>query len=155
MYVILTSKLGIFRTEIGAGLKPVEAWNYSLFGKLRSRFVIAEIEGAPRITLIEEEQPQVVNHVPSKFLQKYDTVAAARRELQTLVRFRDSDMDVKLELADLPAAPAVVPVIDKVQITFITNGGKRVAAPRIVSAKAFHCGVCASVIFSSVLKKAS
>jgi hypothetical protein len=129
MYVILTSKIGIFRTEISVGLKPIETWDYFLFGKLRSRFVIAEIEGAPRITLIEEEPPYVVNHVPSKFLQKFDTITAAQRELHTLVRFSGSEVDTKLELANLPPALEAVPVITKVQITFITNGAKRVSAP--------------------------
>lgn len=95
MYVILTSKTGIFRTELGPGLRPVEAYEYSFFDRVKARFVIAEIEGAPKITVVEDEPPHVVNRIPSKFLQKYQTLEAARSELQHLVKFRD--MEVKLE----------------------------------------------------------
>jgi ferredoxin len=129
MYVILTSKPGIFRTEAGVGLKPVEAWEYSLDGKLRASFVVAEIEGQPRITVIEEDPPHVVNSIPSKFMQKFETLQAARNELDHLIKFRDLDVKllkvpVKVQADESVAAPAGM-----LSITFITNGDKRVTAP--------------------------
>ena len=41
MYVILTSKPGQFRTEIGAGLKPLDAYDYLFYGQKKAHFVIA------------------------------------------------------------------------------------------------------------------
>ena len=43
MYVILTSKPGQFRTEIGAGLKPLDAYDYLFYGQKKAHFVIAEL----------------------------------------------------------------------------------------------------------------
>ncbi len=57
MYVILTSKPGQFRTEPTPGLAPVEAWDYLLHDKQRARFVIAAVEGTPRIRVVEEADP--------------------------------------------------------------------------------------------------
>lgn len=99
MYVILTSKLGQYRSEAGPGLVPVEAWDYLFAGKLRARFVIARLEAATRITLIEDEPPHVVNSLPSKFLPRFESVQAARDELAQLTRF--AGVDTRLE----PGAP--------------------------------------------------
>ena len=99
MYVILTSKTGQFRTEPGPGLAPIEAWDYRFAGKHRARFVIARLDAATRITLIEDEPPHVVNSVPSKFLPRFDSVQAARDELAQLTRF--AGVDTRLE----PGAP--------------------------------------------------
>ena len=94
MYVILTSKPGQFRTEAVEGLRPVEAYDYLFYGRCKARFVIAELETAVKVVVIDETPPEVVNHVPSKFLEKFDTVAQAREELRHLVR--DGDADVRL-----------------------------------------------------------
>ena len=40
MFLILTSKPGQFRTELGADLREVEAWEYHAHGRTRARFVI-------------------------------------------------------------------------------------------------------------------
>jgi hypothetical protein len=89
MYVILTTKPGQFRTEVGARLRPVEAYDYVFYGRLRARFLIAEIEGETRVRLIDETEPVTVNDVPSKFLEKFETLERARRELQYLCAFGD------------------------------------------------------------------
>ena len=42
-YVIITSKPGQFRTEPGDGLLPIEAWDYHCDGRVRARFLVAEL----------------------------------------------------------------------------------------------------------------
>jgi ferredoxin len=129
MYVILTSKTGIFRTEGDAGMKPVEAWAYSFYGRLRARFVIASIDGDCRLTVTEEEAPFVVNRIPSKFLQKFDSLEAARHEIEHLTHFRDPQ--VRLEQVALESVATTPPaaVADRLTVTFVTNEGKQAQAP--------------------------
>ena len=91
MYVILTSKPGQFRTEIGEDMQPIEAYDYLFCGRKRAHFVIANLTRDVKISIVDESNPPVVNHVPSKFLQKFDSVEAARRELSSLTRFREMD----------------------------------------------------------------
>jgi ferredoxin len=125
MYVILTSKPGVFRTELGEGLTAVDVYDYILFGRKKAQFIIARIEGSPRITIIEDEPPHVVNHIPSKFLQKYESAAAAYEDLQQLSNAASDD--VRLEpVAAAPAAPVASGLLS---VTFVTNGGKVAIAP--------------------------
>lgn len=91
MHVILTSKPGQFRTEVGVNLRPVEAYDYVFCGRLLARFLIAELTGDTRVRLIDETEPVTVNDVPSKFLEKFQSVEGARRELQQLCAFGDMD----------------------------------------------------------------
>lgn len=100
MYVILTSKPGQFRTELVPGLTPVEAYDYVFYGRRKARFVIAEIAGEPKVRVIDEVFPPVLNMVPSKFLEKYDSIAAARRELEHLTTF--GHMQVELQPVAVP-----------------------------------------------------
>ena len=84
MFVILTSKPGKFHTHLGNGLRPVETWDYSSQGMKRAEFTIAEITGQPRVTIVEDSEPRVVNSIPSKLLPRFVTVERARRELELL-----------------------------------------------------------------------
>lgn len=87
MYVILTSKPGQFRTEIGAGLKPLDAYDYLFYGQKKAHFVIAELlEEATRIRVVEDGS-EIVNNVPSKFLEKFDSPERAFKELEHLTTF--------------------------------------------------------------------
>jgi hypothetical protein len=95
MYVILTSKPGQFRTEAGDGLKPVETYDYLFCGRKRAQFVIAQIEGEPKVKIVDEAFPASVNLVPSKFLPRFDSLEKARRELQSLAG--PGALDVSLE----------------------------------------------------------
>jgi hypothetical protein len=103
MYVILTSKPGQFRTELVPGLLPVEAYDYRVHGTRRAHFVIAELTADIRLRVVDEVFPPVVNLVPSKFLEKYQTLEAARRELRHLISFGR----IKSTLDPVPAPEAV------------------------------------------------
>jgi hypothetical protein len=87
MYVILTSKPGEFRTELVDGLRPVESYDYFFYGDRKAHFVIAELTGDIKVRVIDETPPPIVNHVPSKFLEKFETVQDAFKELEHLTTF--------------------------------------------------------------------
>jgi hypothetical protein len=86
MYVILTSKPGKFRTEINDRLRPLEAYDYLFYGHKKAHFVIAELLNDTKIRVIEEET-SIVNDVPSKFFDQFETVDGARIELKHLTNF--------------------------------------------------------------------
>jgi hypothetical protein len=101
MYVILTSKPGQFRTEAVRGLRPLEAYDYVFYGQTKAHFVIAELlEDSTKIRVIEDHT-SIVNDVPSKFLEKFETTEQALKELRHLTSF--GHMDTKLRKAALPA----------------------------------------------------
>jgi hypothetical protein len=91
MFVILTSKPGQFRTELGDGLQPVETYDYLFCGRKRAQFVIAELTRDVKVRIVDETSP-AVNLVPSKFLPRFETLEKARHELQQLVRFGAMDI---------------------------------------------------------------
>ena len=94
MYVILTSKPGKFRTELGEGLEAVETWDYLFCGRKRAEFTIARLLGHPKVRIVEESASAIVNLVPSKFLPKFDTLDKAREELRQLAGV--GAMDIRL-----------------------------------------------------------
>jgi ferredoxin len=126
MFVILTTKPGVFKSELGDGLAAVEVYDYFLFGRKKAQFVIASIEGSPKITIVEDEPPHIVNRIPSKFLQKYQTVAAAHQELQELTKFSSEDVRLEKVLEGAARAPVATGVV---KVTFLTNAGKVAVAP--------------------------
>jgi hypothetical protein len=91
MYVILTSKVGKFRTELAEGLRPFEAYDYFFYGQKLAHFVIAELTMDTKITVVDEDFPPTVNHVPSKFFERFETVERARAELFHLTTFGHMD----------------------------------------------------------------
>ena len=87
MYVILTSKPGQFRTEAVAGLRPLQAYDYRFYGHTKAHFVIAELlEESTKIRVVEDDTA-IINDVPSKFLEKFETTAQALKELEHLTTF--------------------------------------------------------------------
>ncbi|AZG16183.1 MULTISPECIES: ferredoxin [Cupriavidus] len=106
MFVILTSKPGQFRTEPVPGVEPRETWEYLFYGRPKAVFVIAELT-APRdaivkVRVIDESGPAgrddpapVVNHVPTRFLERFDTLAAAHDALHKLARFGSMDLSIR------------------------------------------------------------
>ncbi|RMX05893.1 ferredoxin [Corticibacter populi] len=102
MYVILTSKDGQYRTEAVDGIEAVECYDYVFYGRKRAQFVIATIDRPVKVRVVDEGLPPVVNLVPSKFLEKFETLEAARGALGELTHF--GDMDIRLVPAALPGA---------------------------------------------------
>ena len=93
-YVILASKPGQFRTEPGPDLQPVEAYDYLFYGRKRAHYVIAAMEHASKVRIVEESGSATVNLVPSKFLPTFGTLEEAREELKQLASF--GSMDISL-----------------------------------------------------------
>jgi hypothetical protein len=91
MYVILTSKVGQFRTDPNDLMTPLEAYDYLFFGKKKAQFVIAELLKDGKVKVTEEGEGATINYVPTKFLPHFHTIEQARKELKNLVRFGDLD----------------------------------------------------------------
>jgi hypothetical protein len=95
MYVILTSKPGQFRTEAVGGLRPLEAYDYMFYGHTKAHFVIAELlEESTKIRVIEDDTA-IINDVPSKFLEKFETTEQALRELRHLTTFGHMETELR------------------------------------------------------------
>jgi hypothetical protein len=91
VYVILTTKPGQFRTEVNDDLRPVAAYDYLFCGAKKAHFVIAELlSGSTKVRVVEEDG-DTVNHVPSKFLPRFDTLERAVEELKRLTAFGRMD----------------------------------------------------------------
>lgn len=88
MYVILTTKPGTFRTEFGPdeGVTVLEVYDYVFYGKIKAVFSIACLERDIKLVVTEDAPPHTVNRVPSKFLEKFESIEAARRELAHLTQ---------------------------------------------------------------------
>jgi hypothetical protein len=98
MYVILTSKPGNYRTEIRGGLRPLQAYDYLFYGQKKAHFVIAELLEDTKIRVIEDAT-SIINDVPSKFFEKFETVERALAELKHLTSF--GSVEAKLEQVPL------------------------------------------------------
>ncbi len=128
MYAILTSKPGQYRSEPGTGLVARELYDYAFCGRVRARFTIVEVQGPARVRIIEEGAGGTVNNVPAKFLPTFKTIETARAELEALIRF--GDLDAKLVRQPLAGeAPTPAPAPDRVHVTFMPQGERRVSAP--------------------------
>jgi hypothetical protein len=92
VFVILTSKPGQFTTELGEEMELVEEYDYVFCGRRRAHFVIAKLVGEVKVKIVDASTPPVTNHVPSKFLPKFDTVEKARLELEQLARGSDTQL---------------------------------------------------------------
>jgi hypothetical protein len=101
MYVILTSKPGQFRTEVVDGLRPLEAYDYLFYGHTKAHFVIAELLKEHTKIRVVEDGTAIINDVPAKFLEKFETTELALKELRHLTSF--GHMDTKLRKTALPA----------------------------------------------------
>ncbi len=102
MYVILTSKPGQFRTEISEGLKPCDAYDYMFYGVKKAHFVIAELVRDDTRIRVVEDGSGIVNNVPCKFLEKFESRERAFEELEHLTTF--GHMETSLRKAPTTAA---------------------------------------------------
>lgn len=94
MFVILTSKPGQYATHANADIELVKAWDYVFYGRLQAQFVIGRLLRETRVQVVEDGDASIVNWVPSKFLERFDTLEAAHAELAHLCKF--GSLDAKL-----------------------------------------------------------
>lgn len=88
MYIILTSKLGEYDARPDPGITPVEAYEYFFYNRKKADFTIAEVGvGRGRVNIVETGESGLTNSVPLKFFEHFNTVEAARAELEQLVTF--------------------------------------------------------------------
>ncbi|MDI5935895.1 ferredoxin [Halomonas kalidii] len=100
MYIILTSKLGEYDARPGQGILPVESYEYFFYDKKKADFTIAEVSGEQgRVSIVESGEDGRTNSVPLKFFEHFDTVEAARAELEQLVTF--GSIETRLERTSL------------------------------------------------------
>ena len=95
MFVILTSRPGQYRTEPGDGLRSCEAYEYGFGGQTKASFVIAELLRDVKVRVIDETPPERINDIPSKFLEHFASVEAARARLRSLTRFGGLDTTLR------------------------------------------------------------
>lgn len=101
MFVILTSKPRQYVTHPNADIEPLEAWEYRFYGELQAQFVVGRLQRETRVRIVEADGSGTVNFVPSKFLERFETLEAAHRELRTLCNF--GSLDAKLVPVPVPA----------------------------------------------------
>ena len=104
MFVILTSKPGQYRTVPSADIELLEAWDYLFYGRLQAQFLIGKLLRETKVQVVEEDASGTVNRVPSKFLERFESLEQARNELQHLCQF--GALDATLTAAPLSAPPA-------------------------------------------------
>jgi hypothetical protein len=93
MYIILTSKPGQYRSEAGEGIRPLDDYAYWYGGRHVATFSIAELDGRPRVRIVEENDAATVNLVPVKFYEHFESYEAALHSLHELV---DAATDARL-----------------------------------------------------------
>jgi len=101
VYVILTSKPGQFKTVIHDGVRPLEAYDYFFYGTKKAHFVIAELLDERAKIRVVEDDTAIVNDVPSKFLEKFESVEGAFKEIKHLTTF--GHMETVLRKTELAA----------------------------------------------------
>jgi len=95
MYVVLTSKPGEYRTEPGAGVEVVAAYEYRFYGRLKAIFAIARIREAARVRIVEECPDGSVNDIATRQMEKFDTREQAYAELLSLTRFGTMEAELR------------------------------------------------------------
>lgn len=91
MFVILTSKAGQYHTHANADIELLEAWDYLFYGRPQAQFAIGRLLRETRVKVVEAGDASVVNWVPSKFLERFETLEKAHAELANLCKFGNLD----------------------------------------------------------------
>ncbi|MBT2736985.1 hypothetical protein [Bacillus sp. ISL-7] len=94
-YIVLTNK-DTFQTILeNDGLKPIETYHFYFFDNLKAKYTIAEVlDETIKIRLFENfEGKEYVNQIAVKFFEKFDTIEAAREELNEIVKASGNSED--------------------------------------------------------------
>lgn len=125
MYAILTSKPGQYQSQADDDSTVVETYEYLFYGRLKAIYQLIRLDRETRVRITETDPPYSSNSIPTKFLEKFDTVESARAELQQLVQF--GQLDAQLVRRDPPSAASNLPAM--IEITFLTNSNKVISVP--------------------------
>jgi hypothetical protein len=104
---VLTNK-NTFQTILkNDGIEPVETYDFYFFGDLKANYTIVKVlDENIKIQLFEKyEGKEYVNNISVKFFEKFDTIEAAREELQEIVKASGNSEDsknAKLVKCELP-----------------------------------------------------
>lgn len=95
-YIILTNKKDEFSTDLTVeGIEPVESYDYFFYSEKKANYTIAKLlEDHIKVKLVEAEDETLINRVPAKLFETFDSLDDARGELQELISF--GTMDTKL-----------------------------------------------------------
>jgi hypothetical protein len=106
-YIVLTNK-DTFQTILeNEGLQVVETYDFYFFEKLKAKYTIAKvIDENIKIQLFEEfEGKEYVNHIAVKFFERFETIEAAREELNEIVKASGNSEDsIHSKLVKTPEA---------------------------------------------------
>ena len=91
MYVIVTSKPGVFESVLEPVTTAVESYKYLFYGHCKAIFQLVELKQEGHVRITESEPPYTANLLSTKFLGHYDTLDAAREEIGHLTHFGDLD----------------------------------------------------------------
>lgn len=98
MYVVVTSKPGVYKSSLNADAKIVEAYEYYFYDRHLATFHLAELLTDGYVEIVEDKGE--VNRVPTKFLEAFDTLEEAKAEINELISF--GNLEVRLEKIDNP-----------------------------------------------------
>ncbi len=104
MYVIITSKPGVYRAELEGGADAVESYEYLFYGRRKAIFRLVRLDQEGYVRITEEDPPHVSNRVRTKFLEHFDTLEQARQEIDHLIRF--GCLDAALQRRETPGMVA-------------------------------------------------
>src|SRR5690625_357880 len=85
MYVVVTSKPGIYTSSLKADAKVLGAYKYYFYGEHLATFHLAQLHGDGYVEIVEEDGG--VNRVPTKFLEAFSTLEEAKAEIDELITF--------------------------------------------------------------------
>jgi hypothetical protein len=94
-YIVLTNK-DTFQTILeNVGLEPVETYHFYFFNELKAKYTIAKVlDESIKIQLFENyEGKEYVNHIAVKFFERFNTIEAAREELNEIVKASGNSED--------------------------------------------------------------
>lgn len=94
-YIVLTNKESFQTILDNEGLEPVETYHFYFFDQLRAKYTIAKVlDESAKIQLFEEfEGKEYVNRIAVKFFERFETIEAAREELNEIVKASGNSED--------------------------------------------------------------
>ncbi|MEH7331755.1 hypothetical protein V7161_03895 [Neobacillus drentensis] len=94
-FIVLTNKESFQTILENDGLEPIETYHFYFFNQLRAKYTIAKVlDESAKIQLFEKfEGKEYVNHIAVKFFERFETIEAAREELNEIVKASGNSED--------------------------------------------------------------